>query len=185
MLMNQLIKIVSLTIFIGLNLFMIGMTLFENTDSIIIILGFGLLSVLVALAYRQHRSEEKSHAISDFQDVAFVSLGGILTYAIHFNFEASAVIAAALVGTIAAFLPDIFQNSKSAKRLPTPVYCGAFVGMTAPDVASGFAFIILASLLTGLLFVGSKNILQGYGGKLGTLAFGGVVLSTMLTYILL
>ncbi|MFN2261457.1 MAG: hypothetical protein ABR595_05285, partial [Psychroflexus sp.] len=183
--MARLIRIFALSIFIGLNLFLIASTLFENTDSVAVILGFALLSVFIVLAYNQHRSAEDSHLISDCQDAVYVCIGGVFTYFINTSFDLSAVIAAGSVGTIAAFLPDIFPKSKIAKRVPTPVYCGAFVGMTAPEVASGYSFIIFASLLTGILFIASKNILQGYGGKLGTLAFGGVVISTILTYIVL
>lgn len=64
------------------------------------------------------------------------------------------------------------------------MYCGAFAGMTAPFVADGYAFIILAGIFTGTILVLSKETLHGFGGKLGSIAFGGVSIVALIFLLL-
>jgi hypothetical protein len=50
-------------------------------------------------------------------------------------------------------------------------------------VAHGFSFILAASIFTAIFLIVSKSLLNGVGGKLGTLAFLGVSLTYLLLYI--
>lgn len=49
-------------------------------------------------------------------------------------------------------------------------FAGSFVGMTAVSLGT-YPLIILSGALCGFIFHASKNLLVGYGGKMGTSAF--------------
>ncbi len=101
------------------------------------------------------------------EDVLIVSgvLGGALvTFFLNNHLELGSVISASLVGLFAA----AFVGKKAV-----PIYCGAFVGMACQEVSGSFYSIVLAGLLTGGLFLINKSYFQGFGGKLGTIAFTG------------
>ncbi|MCP9199947.1 hypothetical protein MKO06_08520 [Gramella sp. GC03-9] len=70
------------------------------------------------------------------------------------------------------------------RELPVALYCGAFAGMTSPLVAGSYSFIILAGLMSGIILAISKTSFHGFGGKLGTIAFGGVCCVSLIIYIL-
>ena len=80
-------------------------------------------------------------------------------------------------------LPWFNPNSKLLKEAPAAAYCGSFVGMSSPNVAGNMLFILFAGFVAGVLLVFSKNIFQGYGGKLGTIAFGGVALTYLVVFL--
>jgi hypothetical protein len=86
-----------------------------------------------------------------------------------------AVVAAALVGLLA----------ESCCRFGVPAYCGAFVGMAGPGLFPTLAAVLAAGLVAGLVYIAAKRVFNGFGGKLGTLAFLGcsaVVLATGASY---
>lgn len=111
-----------------------------------------------------------------------VVLGGVSTYYLNVTLELGAVIAASTVGLLASFVPDIF-NKEWAKLVPAPVYTGAFVGMSSIFVSPNYTFILLSSMMAGGIYMIVKNDLNGYGGKLGSIAFSGVALLTLLLYL--
>ena len=84
-----------------------------------------------------------------------------------------------MVGILGAYIPQFISLPK-AKDYAIPVYCGAFVGMSSALVLSNIWLVLLASVLAALLFVISKNIYLGVGGRLGTIAFMGVTLATVI-----
>jgi len=96
------------------------------------------------------------------------------------------VLAGALVGTISSFIPNLLKNKKSIfiPEIPKAIYCGTFVGMTTSTIANGYQFIILSSIIAGVLYWLSKNTFVGFGGKLGTVAFGGVTFAFLLIFII-
>jgi len=95
----------------------------------------------------------------------------------------SAVLAAGIVGFTSSLLPFINRNSDVLRELPVAIYCGAFAGMTAPFIANGYSFIISAGLISGLILIFSKDTLHGHGGKLGTIAFGGVSAVSLILFL--
>lgn len=110
--------------------------------------------------------------------------GAITTYVLSDFFGLSNVLAAGLVGLTVSYIPKLFKNNSFVQAMPTAVYCGAFVGMTHKSIAPDYIFITFASTVTGLLLIGTKNTFHGIGGKLGTLAFGGVVLAFFVTFLI-
>jgi hypothetical protein len=106
--------------------------------------------------------------------------GGILTYYLNVSVALGPVLAAGIVGTLISLVPD---DQAKKLDLTAPVYCGAFVGMTAEAVADGFPFILLASLCAGVLYVLSQPFFTGVGGKLGTVAFAGVTVVSLFYFL--
>ncbi|WP_147270916.1 hypothetical protein [Haloplanus salinus] len=96
-----------------------------------------------------------------------VAGGTLLTVAGATELGLSPIVSASLVGVGAAVV---------VQRVAVPVYCGAFVGMTSPEVFGSYWQVTLAAVLAGLLFTAAHPVFHGLGGKLGTTAFVGVSL---------
>ena len=139
---------------------------------------------LLVIAYFLHPLKSNDEDIAHFLNVLFVFFGASSTYILHDSFNLDVVLAAALVGFLASFIPEIETKNTTFKNIPIAVYCGTFVGMTRISLESNYVFILIASLCTGLLLIGTKNAFQGIGGKLGTFAFGGVVLTFLFSYLI-
>ena len=182
--MIKIFRIIAFFLFIGCHLAFLLSILFEKVNNFWLILGILVSTALITYAYYHKNIQEEEHFLDDLQDVVYVSLGALLTYFISVDLEFGSVIAAGFTGTVASYLPTIFKNSSWIKRVPVAAYCGAFVGMTAPAVSLGYTFIIFSAFLTGALFISAKNVFNGFGGKLGTIAFGGVALSSLIVYLL-
>lgn len=100
-----------------------------------------------------------------------VFLGAIITFLISNEAGYGAVVAASLIGVLAAVL---------FKPVAAAAYCGAFVGMASCSVFRGYE-VALAGGIAGLFYVLGKNVFSGYGGKLGTTAFTGCVFTSFIT----
>lgn len=96
-----------------------------------------------------------------------------------------AVFSAGIIGTLGSFLTKLNPRSDYLKQVAGPIYCGAFIGMTSLDVEYVYWMIITAGIFTALLFFATKSLFVGVGGKLGTLAFIGVLLSMLLYKLIL
>jgi hypothetical protein len=107
-----------------------------------------------------------------FGTVLAVTMGTLSTYLISVYFALGAILAAALVGIIAAMIISDYA---------VEIYCGAFVGMVSPEVLHDLTHIVLAGLLAGLIFYLSRDSFDGYGGKLGTIAFSSWIIMTTIS----
>lgn len=103
-------------------------------------------------------------------DFAAVFIGSAVTFLISVEFGLGAVVASGLVGLLGAAL---------IKSHATALFCGSFVGMSSSAVFAYFPWILLAGAIAALLFVLSSNVLNGFGGKLGTMAFFGAVTAAL------
>lgn len=103
-----------------------------------------------------------------------VAVAGVLTFYVSVDLLFGPVIASAGIGFLASYLPVI---SKSAffKSLPAPIYCGTFVGMCSNFLTGNYFFVAYAGLVAGLIYIITRSAMNGIGGKLGTIAFGGVI----------
>ena len=97
--------------------------------------------------------------------------GAVITFLASVEFSLGAVVASALVGLIGAAL---------LKRLAVPIFCGSFVGMCSPAVFASFLWVALAGALAGVVFVAAGDTFDGFGGKLGTIAFSGALAASLL-----
>lgn len=112
------------------------------------------------------RSIRFAFSLKDLYNYLSVMLGTIATYLLNVELGLGPVAAAGLIGiTASVLLPE--QD--------VPVYCGAFVGMSCPVAFRGYECLVPAGMIAGTLFVASKDVFNGFGGKLGTIAFFGAV----------
>jgi hypothetical protein len=107
--------------------------------------------------------------LSDF-DFAFAFIGVILTYELSFIFSLSTVFSSALVGIIGFLL--IRKHSMA-------IYCGSFAGMVSPQIFNHYEVIVLA-LVCAIIYLLVKTILDGFGGRLGTIAFVSTTITTLI-----
>lgn len=94
--------------------------------------------------------------------------GAILTYALSVNLDLGAVIASSLVGVIAALVVPAYG---------VPLYCGAFVGMTSAQLLVTHGELAIAGAVAGVVYLLTTDVFSGFGGKLGTIAFTGSVIT--------
>lgn len=140
-----------------------------------------LLSILLFLVVIGNLRSPK-HTVNISSYVPFwVVFGGVSTYFLSAELHLGPVIAASVVGLLASFIPSI---RPSAQHLPAAIYCGSFVGMSSPMIAPNYIFILLACLFSGGVYLLVKDDLNGMGGKLGTVAFSGVLLLTLLVQLM-
>lgn len=156
--------------------------LFEESTPFPIAIAACVFTILLFTFIGNLKSQEERMDISSF--VPFLVLvGGISTYYLSIEMKLGAIIAASLIGFLASFIPS-FIKSPLSKSAPAAIYCGSFVGMCSPMIAPNYTFVALASLFSGGVFLLVKNDLNGIGGKLGTIAFSGVILLTLLIQLL-
>ncbi len=98
----------------------------------------------------------------NYFDILFTVIGCLGAYFLNIYLNQGAVIAASLVGIISACF---------IKKYSIAMYAGAFAGMISPAVLHDFYHILLASVITGIVFAFSKGVFDGFGGKLGASAF--------------
>ncbi|QYA26087.1 hypothetical protein G3I01_11360 [Gramella sp. MT6] len=110
-------------------------------------------------------------------------IGAVTTYWLNVELDLGTVLSAGITGLLSSFIPFINRRSDTLRELPAAIYCGAFAGMTAPFLANGYTFISFAGLFTGIILIISKSTLHGFGGKLGTVAFGGVSLMSLILFL--
>ena len=182
--MIKAFRYVSFFLIIFIQLSFLLAIFYEEIDTVWIVLFIAVISLLISIGYYHAPRAEENHFIEDCFLIVFVVAGALSTYFCSTQLNFGPVIAASGVGFFASFLPIFNRKSSILKELPEAVYCGAFVGMTAPKVADGIPFILFAGFLTGVILLLSKNVFNGFGGKLGTIAFGGVALTSLLIFLL-
>jgi len=113
-------------------------------------------------------------------------LAALTTYGIaNFNsLHLGPIIASSFVGCIGWILSKFMVNKLDAKTFALCVYCGSFVGMSSSKIMPDFLVVGTAGVICGIVFVLSKNIFVGVGGKLGTIAFVGSALTILLVSLL-
>lgn len=170
-----------LLLVIILTLFLL-MIVKENARDYTVIIFFASIIILVLYAFlklrkvlHHHKTEFESYKLA-----IFVPVGALSSYFINHELGLGPVLGASIVGLLASFIPNFNKQSIYLQGLPTAIYCGAFIGMSHLKIADGYAFVLTASFFTGIFLMVSKSILQGVGGKLGALAFLGVVVTYFL-----
>ena len=99
-----------------------------------------------------------------------VVIGGLITFYFSHDIGMGVVIASSLVGILAAMV---------APEYSVAAYCGSFVGMSSNDLFFNYAEVVLAGAVAGLVFVLTRDLFAGFGGKLGTVAFIGAALTAL------
>ena len=109
-------------------------------------------------------------------------IAAVVNY-VRTHFGLGSVFAASIVGLAGALIPYLNKKSNYLSHIPPAIYCGSFVGMSGPKVAGDIYFILAASICTAVLLIISKSLLNGIGGKLGTLAFAGVAITYLILFL--
>ena len=129
---------------------------------ILVGLGFGVFTEgRILLVEKKLASTINSKSAYEF--LAVVG-GSLATYFLSKTIGLSAVLASSLVGLLAAILLNSYA---------VPIFCGSFVGMASPIAYDSYMCILIAGVCAGALFALAKGIFDGFGGKLGTIAFLG------------
>jgi hypothetical protein len=99
-----------------------------------------------------------------------VAGGAVVTFVLSIDIGLGGVTASALVALIAAYvIPDY----------AVPVYCGSFVGMASTQLLYGHGELALAGAVAAVIYVLTACTFPGIGGKLGTIAFAGSVITAL------
>jgi|GEM_PF-1368913 len=69
------------------------------------------------------------------------------------------------------------QGSDLRERYSAPIYVGSFVGITSALVFHNAAWVMAAGGIAGVLWSASREAWVGLGGKMGTIALGGVLIA--------
>ena len=105
------------------------------------------------------------------------AIGAVLTFYIQ-KFGISSVVASCIIGLMGALLSTFLKMPE----LAAVIFTGSFVGMTDLSIGS-LPKITVAGSLSGLLFGMSAKLFEGYGGRLGTIAFVSLVICLGVFYI--
>ncbi|RFZ90625.1 hypothetical protein D0C36_16810 [Mucilaginibacter conchicola] len=179
--LNRRISWIILTVIQALFLFMIFK---ENRHVGWISITIIVLLVLVAVAHFRAPLHHDDHLYENVFVAVWIPIGAITSYWLNHTLGLGPVIAAGIVGTTASFVPAINKRSDYLKHLPPAVYCGAFIGMSNLKVANGFLFVLAASVFAAIGLVLSKSLFNGMGGRLGLVAFSGVVIATVVLFLI-
>lgn len=127
------------------------------------------LFLLIGLlqAFRMEKEQIKIISFRDL-DGLFAVVGVYATYSIVHFFGVSAVLASSLIGILGYFF---------VKKHQVAIYCGSFAGMVSVALFNYYEVTVLA-IICAFIFILTKSLFSGYGGKLGTVAF----MSSLITF---
>jgi hypothetical protein len=100
-----------------------------------------------------------------------VVIGGLITFYFSHDIGMGVVIASSVVGILAAMV---------APEYSVAAYCGSFVGMSSNNLFFNYSEVIFASVVAGLVYVLTRDLFAGFGGKLGTIAFIGATIAAFM-----
>lgn len=136
------------------------------------------------LAWTDAPCRRKIISMSKLFFIKFFSFftGCWLCFFLHSETLLSPVMASCLVGLLGSFLPT--KTSEIKKIAQSGIYSGSFAGMCSANILTSPIEILILSLIGGLLFLISRKMFEGIGGKLGTIAFVSVALMYLIRDIL-
>lgn len=134
--------------------------------------------LIMVLSYKQkHRLHISDTSKIDYWVFLCFLMGSFSTYFLQHNLHFNTVLSAGIVGFVGSFSSKI-KTIPTSKSLPVAIYCGAFVGMTKLEL--GYSYLFSATILSSLFYTFTQHYFHGIGGKLGTLAFMGVLYSYLI-----
>ena len=142
------------------------------------------LCLLLLISYIKAPIHHRTNLYEHISIVIWIPAGALICYLLNHHYHLGPVISAGIVGTTASFVPVINKKSTYLKQLPATFYCGAFIGMTSLTIASTIYFILAASFFAGVLLLVSKSLFNGLGGKLGTVAFTAVTITSFIFFLI-
>lgn len=171
-------SLISFLIFVILSIFLVISSLFNALSTGSFLFSAVLLLILIGLISGHHheyqivlvedRKRLKEGKLNRFDLYVVVSTlaATVLTFYLNNNLELGGVVASALVGLMGPLLFPKLQRS---------IFCGSFAGMASTMIFTSIWWVALSGLLSGLLLAASREIYDGFGGKLGASGFFGTV----------
>ncbi|WP_218849887.1 hypothetical protein [Winogradskyella vidalii] len=108
-------------------------------------------------------------------------IGATLTFYISDRLRQGAVKASALLSLIVGLFfycfPELL-NPYLTKHMQVVFIGASFIGMVSSSTLKSYSLLAIAACLFTIIYISKKNVFDGYGGALGTLAFV-ALLSTM------
>ena len=181
---HKIIRFLMIATVLFIQITFLTMIVKENyeTNTVIIIAALLIIASIV-FGYKYLDLHHEDYAYEKISIVIWVPIGAIVCYLLNVNGHLGSILAMGIVGTIASFLPSLNKKSNYLKEIPASIYCGAFVGMSSVETSPSIGFVISAGTLAGLFYMISKNLFLGVGGKLGTMAFAGVITATLIYWV--
>ena len=96
----------------------------------------------------------------------------LLCFLLHQQTFMNAVMASSVVGLLGVALTRYF----SSKEFELIVYCGSFAGMSSGVYFSAWWMFPLSAAIGSILYILLENYFNGWGGKLGAMAFLSLVI---------
>ena len=138
-----------------------SMVMVVLSDNSVINYALGFVYLIgIVLSYFYVKKEKFTDLKFFDLNIIFVITGTILTYEIS-NLGVNIVVSSALLGLFGHFF---------FKKYSVAVYTGSFAGMSSHMLFNRLE-IFLVAILTALAYQIVKNIFNGYGGRMGTIAF--------------
>ena len=163
-----------LVLFFVAQLYFVGSIIWDQSIHTLLLVGFSVIFFVLSLAYRRDRLLHlKTSSKIKFDVFPMFLIGSFTTFYLQNHLGFNTVLSAGLVGFLGSFTSRL--KIESAVNWPVAIYCGAFVGMT--QLPLGYSYLFLATILAATFYTFSQHHFVGIGGKLGTLAFMGVLYS--------
>ncbi len=153
------------------------------TDILVTMIVILILTLSMFLRYRQLDLHHEEHDYESISVAIWVPVGAVGCYLLNIDIGLGSVLAAGIIGTVASFLPSLDKQSTYLSKLPPAIYCGAFIGMSSTEITPSINFVIAAGVLAGVFYMLSKSLFLGIGGKLGTIAFGSLVIISLIHWL--
>ncbi|KLT66672.1 hypothetical protein [Pedobacter sp. BMA] len=182
---SRYVRKISILFLLIIHLVFLFPIFWEHAHSWWLVLSLFILCPLIFVTYLRVQLHHHEHQYEHILVVAWIPIGAVVSFYLNHYLKVGPVISAAMLGTVASLIPLINRKSEYLKQLPAAIYCGAFIGMSSTGVAPSIAFVLTASFFTAVLIIVSKSLFSGLGGKLGTLAFAGVVMASLFYYLIL
>ncbi len=174
---SKLVNLMSVSLLgVFLCLFTVSIVIEHSFDSSVYVFALGLLSLVYGIIRTTDGTSDEIKLVKDFYaEVLALISAATITYYLSIAI-ASNVIAAGAIGVISALV----LGKLNKENLILPAYCGTFVGMSALGILPNGLYVLAAGLVSGIVFIFSKNSMKGVGGRLGLFAFVGVAISVFL-----
>ena len=178
---KRLLRFVVILLIFFVQFFVLA-SMFEESDGrgIAIPVLLILTLVLLIVGYQLKNLHHTTFHFEKIGVVIWIPIAALITYWLNNAVGLGSVLSLGVVGTIGSYMYLMDRRSTYLREIPPPIYCGAFIGMSSLQVNDIYLIIGVAGLFTAAMYVLTRSLLVGVGGKLGTLAFIGFLFSVLL-----
>lgn len=171
--MKKILSIFFQILFITPFILFLFLTGNEHHHEVLKMVYIAIITILLFFGISQPKFYKIDLEKDEIITIPLVLLGTLCTYSLQKYLHINPILSAGIVGFLATFFDY-------KKNISIPIYCGAFVGMTNPNHQFPFWLMTVNGTIAGVLFCFGKSFYGGIGGKLGTIAFGSVLVGLLL-----